>query len=141
MSKRQYILIGSGVAAISAAQEIRKTDPLAEIHLISDEPDGYYSRPGLAYFVTGELSERQIFPFKEKDFQALELIRHTATVEAVDAQAHHVTLKQAPQQDSAAAPEAGAALRPPAAGNRFASAAPELPGFGRQRYFEIRYPK
>lgn len=92
MTKRQYILIGSGVAAIAAAQTIRSADPQGEIHLISDEPDGYYSRPGLAYFITGELSEKQIFPFKEKDFHALDVKRHTATVTAVDTAAQRVKL-------------------------------------------------
>lgn len=92
MTHIRYVLVGSGVAAIAAAQSIRAQDDQAEIHIISDEPDGYYSRPGLAYFITGELSQKQIFPFKDKDFHQLGVIRHTDTVLAVKPATQQVTL-------------------------------------------------
>ena len=68
----RYLLIGSGVAAIAAAETLRERDANSEILLLSEDQHGYYSRPGLAYLLTGELDETQLFPFQKKDFQRLD---------------------------------------------------------------------
>jgi NAD(P)H-nitrite reductase large subunit len=57
------VIIGSGVAGFSAAEALSTIDPSAEILQISDDPHGFYSRPGLAYYLNGELPEKQLFPF------------------------------------------------------------------------------
>lgn len=67
----RHLILGTGVAGIAAAESIRTTDANAEIILISDDPFGYYSRPGLAYYLTGEVMEKQLFPFTTGDFQRL----------------------------------------------------------------------
>lgn len=69
----RYVIIGSGVSGISAAEAIREREPGADIVLIGDEPDGYYSRPGLAYYLTGELGEKQLYPYSEVDYRRLGL--------------------------------------------------------------------
>lgn len=69
----RYVLLGTGVAAISAAEEIRAHDPAGEIHLIGDDSFGYYSRPGLAYYLTGELGEEMLYPYRKQDFLKLNL--------------------------------------------------------------------
>ncbi len=66
-----YVIIGTGPSAVAAAEAIRSRDPKASITLVGDESWGYYSRPGLAYYLTGELSEKSLFPFTEDDFQKL----------------------------------------------------------------------
>lgn len=71
MSK--YVIIGAGAAGISAAEAIRNTDSRGEIILLCEETAGYYSRPGLAYYLTGEIDENFLFPFQAKDFQRLGL--------------------------------------------------------------------
>ncbi len=53
----RYVIVGQGVAGVSAAEAIRSVDRSAEILLVSNDPNGFYSRPGLAYYLTGELSE------------------------------------------------------------------------------------
>jgi NADPH-dependent 2,4-dienoyl-CoA reductase/sulfur reductase-like enzyme len=68
---RRYVIIGTGAAGIGAAEAIREQDPAGELLLVSDDPYGYYSRPGLAYFLTGEIPERQLFPFTQADFRQL----------------------------------------------------------------------
>ncbi len=65
----QYVIIGSGVAGIGAIDGIRSIDELGEIVLICEEKEGYYSRPGLAYYLTGELPESQLFPFKRRNYK------------------------------------------------------------------------
>lgn len=73
---RRYVIIGSGAAGIAAVEGIRDSDASGDIVLVSAERHGYYSRPGLAYYLTGELNEKQLFPFREDDFQALEVRRY-----------------------------------------------------------------
>jgi len=70
---KTYLIVGSGAAGIAAVEAIRSLDQQGRIVLISEEPEGYYSRPGLAYFLTGELGERQLYPFSESDFRRLEV--------------------------------------------------------------------
>lgn len=67
----RHLILGTGVAGIAAAESIRTTDASAEIILVGDDPFGYYSRPGLAYYLTGEVMEKQLFPFTTQDFQRL----------------------------------------------------------------------
>ncbi len=66
-----YVIIGTGVAGIAAALEIRRIDSAAAITLLTAEREGYYSRPGLAYYLTGELDEQQLYPFQKSDWQKL----------------------------------------------------------------------
>jgi NADPH-dependent 2,4-dienoyl-CoA reductase/sulfur reductase-like enzyme len=68
-----YVIVGMGAAGIAASEAIRRRDPQGEILLISEEAEGYYSRPGLAYVLTGEINEKQLFPFMEADFRRLNL--------------------------------------------------------------------
>ena len=57
----KYVIIGTGVAGIAAIEAIRSVDAAGEITMIGDDPHGYYSRPGLAYFLTGEVNDKQLF--------------------------------------------------------------------------------
>lgn len=89
---RRYIIIGSGVAGIAAAQAIRAKDSAGEINLVSDDSAGYYSRPGLAYYLTGELGESLLFPFNKKDLHDLHLRWHNGRIEKIDPIGHRVLL-------------------------------------------------
>ncbi|MFN3309123.1 MAG: NAD(P)/FAD-dependent oxidoreductase [Anaerolineales bacterium] len=81
---KHYLLVGSGVAALSAAEAIRQADPQGEITMLSNDPFGYYSRPGLAYYLTGELSESSLFPYCAEDFQRLGIRFVRGQVQEVD---------------------------------------------------------
>jgi nitrite reductase (NADH) large subunit len=67
----QYLIIGAGVASISAAEAIRSKEPESEIQLLSDDQNGYYSRPGLAYFLTGEVPKDQLYSYPAHAYQKL----------------------------------------------------------------------
>jgi len=67
----KYVIIGFGVAAIGAIEAIRSVDQTGEITLISNDPHGYYSRPGLAYYLTGELHDKALFPRTVEDLRRL----------------------------------------------------------------------
>lgn len=68
---RRHLLIGSGPAAISAAETIRSQDAQAEIVVLGAEARGYYSRPGLAYYLANEVPDKALFPFTAEDFASL----------------------------------------------------------------------
>ncbi len=89
----QYVIIGTGVAGIAAAEVIRRTDTISPIILVGDEPQGYYSRPGLAYVLTGEIPERQLFPVSKDRFQALKFRFVHNQVAQIDTDAQRLEMK------------------------------------------------
>lgn len=66
---RRHVILGMGAAGIAAAETIRHYDREGEIVCVSAEAAGYYSRPGLAYYLSKELGEKSLYPFTKKDFQ------------------------------------------------------------------------
>jgi NAD(P)H-nitrite reductase large subunit len=66
-----YVIIGSGVAGIAAIEAIRSVDQVGKVIQISDDPYGFYSRPGLAYYLTGELHDKALFPRIADEFRKL----------------------------------------------------------------------
>jgi len=89
---RRYVMIGSGVASIAAIEAIRSVDTHGEITLIGDEAHGYYSRPGLAYYLSGEINERQLFPMDEANFHKLNIRHLHARVERIHPEQHLIRL-------------------------------------------------
>jgi NADPH-dependent 2,4-dienoyl-CoA reductase/sulfur reductase-like enzyme len=69
----RYVIVGAGVAGISAAGALRSLDRTAEITVVSEDAYGFYSRPGLAYYLTRELPENQLAIYTKKDWQSLNL--------------------------------------------------------------------
>lgn len=90
---RRYVIIGSGVAGISAIEAIRSQDSAGEIYLISDEAFGYYSRPGLAYYLTKEISEDSLLPLKEHEFRMLDASPIQARVTHLNPKDHQLQLQ------------------------------------------------
>ena len=72
-----YVIIGSGAAGIAAAGAIRREVSKGKIQVITNDPYGYYSRPGLAYLLSGEVPQEQLFPFNEEYFreQNIQLVK------------------------------------------------------------------
>jgi NAD(P)H-nitrite reductase large subunit len=64
---KRYLIIGSGPAALSAIETIRKRDLTSEILLLSEEPYPPYSRPLISYLLAGKIEEERIY-FKGQDF-------------------------------------------------------------------------
>ena len=59
--KETFVIVGSGVAGTTAAEEIRKRNPVAEIELISEEPIIGYNRPMLTKGLLSELDMLHFF--------------------------------------------------------------------------------
>lgn len=69
----RYVMVGAGPAAIAAAEAIRTVDTAGEIIIVSEESYGYYSRPGLAYVLSGEIHEKNIYPYRSEDLRCLNI--------------------------------------------------------------------
>jgi len=82
----RYVIVGTGVAGISAAQTIRQQDSSAKITIIGDDPDLYYSRPGLAYYLTRELPKRSLFPISRGELDRQNIDIHHDYVTKIDAE-------------------------------------------------------
>jgi NADPH-dependent 2,4-dienoyl-CoA reductase/sulfur reductase-like enzyme len=88
----RYLIIGAGAAGVSAIEAIRSQDPAGEITQLCDEADGYYSRPGLAYYLTGEISKDCLFPFQNVDFERLRVQQIKAQAKRIFPIEHRVEL-------------------------------------------------
>jgi nitrite reductase (NADH) large subunit len=82
---------------MAAAEAIRQADDGADIVIVAADPHGYYSRPGLAYFLTRELPESRLFPFTAQDFRRLDAAWIAETATEIDPAAHRVTLQSGRQ--------------------------------------------
>ena len=69
----RYVIVGFGVAGLAAIEAIRSVDSTGEIVWVGDDPHGFYSRPGLAYFLTGELHDQALYPRRSNDFSELKI--------------------------------------------------------------------
>ena len=88
----KYLIIGAGAAGISAVEAIRKSDPLGEITQVCEESVGYYSRPGLAFYLTGEISEDSLFPFQNNDQKQMRVQYINAQAKRIYPNEHRVEL-------------------------------------------------
>ncbi len=88
-----YVIIGSGVAGIAAIEAIRSTDSASSLTLIGDDPYGFYSRPGLAYHLTGELHAKALFPRTAEDLQKLNFRSIKGKVTKISRPEHILELK------------------------------------------------
>ncbi len=85
----KYLIVGMGVAGISAAEAIRSIDQACEITLVSQDGHGYYSLPGLAYYLANEVPDKQLMPFNEDDFRRLDVNRIRCQVTQLDPENHN----------------------------------------------------
>lgn len=63
----KYIIIGNGIAGITAAESIRQCDHHGDITMISDETFLPYCRPMISHLLEGAVSEDKL-PIRGKDF-------------------------------------------------------------------------
>ncbi len=88
----QFAIIGSGIAGLSAAEAIRQRQPDASIALIAEESHHFYSRPGLAYLLRGDVPEKQLFLRGPEEIRSLGLKQINARVEKIRPEKREVCL-------------------------------------------------
>jgi len=77
--EKRYVIIGNGVAGTTAAETIRKNDPNASIHLLTNEPYPLYNRVSLPRFLQGVLTEQKVMirNFEWHEQRNIELVTET----------------------------------------------------------------
>lgn len=70
MKYYDYLIIGGGIAGVTAAETIRERDRAGSIAVVSDEPHPLYSRVLLPRFVRGEIRKEQLFLRRREDYEA-----------------------------------------------------------------------
>lgn len=88
----RYVIVGSGIAGLSAAEVLRVRDPTASIVMVGEEAHVPYSRPGLAYLLAGVIPERQLTVRSKEEIDRLQLDRRADEVVRLDPSSHTVVL-------------------------------------------------
>jgi NADPH-dependent 2,4-dienoyl-CoA reductase/sulfur reductase-like enzyme len=90
--KQRILIVGNGVAGITAAFTLRERNSRAEITVISGESDFFFSRTALMYAFMDKLDRRDLEPYERKVYtrQNIQLVR--AWVQDLDAGRHVVRL-------------------------------------------------
>jgi NAD(P)H-nitrite reductase large subunit len=86
------VIVGSGIAGLAAAEAMRQRVPRAGITMVSEESHSFYSRPGLAYLLRGDIPERQLFVRSAEDLRELQLERVAGRVEQLLCKEHELVL-------------------------------------------------
>lgn len=87
-----YVIVGNGAAGVTAAETIRAHDARSRITLVTAEPSLMYSRPGLAYVITGEIPPRQVIARRAEWYEQLRLDVVHSAAESLDVAAHRIYL-------------------------------------------------
>lgn len=90
----RHVIVGNGPAGWAAAEAIRQLDATAQITIISAEGPDFYSRPGLAYLLTGAVPEKMLFARKDGDYRRLRIERITGTVTGINPHRQHLHLRE-----------------------------------------------
>src|SRR5215470_9917582 len=59
--KISYLIIGNGIAGVTAAEVLRAEDPQASIGLIADDPSPVYYRPALKDYLGGHIPTEKLW--------------------------------------------------------------------------------
>jgi nitrite reductase (NADH) large subunit len=96
----KHVIVGNGVAGVTAAQSIIRADPSAEVHIFGAEPYPYYRRPLLWEFIAGQIEQDEL-TFRPPEWYAQRGIHLHLGVPAttLDPAAHRLTLADGSQAD------------------------------------------
>ncbi|MGE5416596.1 MAG: FAD-dependent oxidoreductase [Acidobacteriota bacterium] len=88
-----FVIVGAGIAGLSAAEAIRKRNRTAQVKLLTVEPHLTYYRPALSDYLSEELTNEQLFVKDAAwyDQQNIEVVLN-AEVKAIDAKDKKVVL-------------------------------------------------
>ena len=89
---RRYVIVGNGPAGATAAEAIRQHDAAGDIRIVGAEDVRFYSRPGLAYLLTGLVPERWLFSRPDSDYARAGVRRTVGTVRRIEPGGHRIEL-------------------------------------------------
>lgn len=87
----KHVILGCGIAGITAAETLRRHDSTADIVMIADEP--YYYRAALSFFMKGMIEEQELYGKPEGWHSKVNIDMKQATVSAIDTQNKSISLE------------------------------------------------
>ena len=75
---QRYLIIGSGIAGITAAETIRENDPTGQITLVTDEETPFYNRIRLCDFISGDLPPSELTGVPQAWYETKNIILRVA---------------------------------------------------------------
>ena len=94
MAKINYVIIGAGVAGISALVDIRNTDKKSKIYLIDNEGFKYYYRGALKFYVKGDLTQKQLNGMPDVFYKKLKVDLIQDVVKEIDFKEKSIKLEK-----------------------------------------------
>lgn len=89
----KYVIVGNGVAGVTAAQAIVRADGQGDIHIYGREPYPYYRRPLLWEFIAGKIAQEEVFYRPAEWYAERGIHLHLETeVAALDPATHRIVL-------------------------------------------------
>lgn len=89
----RYVIVGNGIAGITAAADLRQRDTRASIAIISRESDHFFSRTALMYEFAGQLCRTDLEPYPRNYYEQMNFQRVSALVTAIDTENKHVIIE------------------------------------------------
>ncbi len=86
----RYVILGTGVAGIAAIDTLRRMDRSAEIVVVTEDPHGFYSRPGLAYYLSDEVPQNRLNLYSPQDWKSLNVRYVLGQVTQIDPASHKI---------------------------------------------------
>jgi NADPH-dependent 2,4-dienoyl-CoA reductase/sulfur reductase-like enzyme/Fe-S-cluster-containing hydrogenase component 2/CRP-like cAMP-binding protein len=90
--RRSYVIIGNGIAGVTAAEILRTRDPDCALTIVADDPFPVYYRPALKDFLGGHLSEEKLWARQETFYQEQDIRFIPARVVGINPQRHAIQL-------------------------------------------------
>ncbi len=98
MAATHYVIIGNGIAGLSAAQEIRRHDSEGRITIVSDEVEPTYYRASLSEWIAEDNTTEMTYARTEGFYTTMGLERLTGRVDGVDPESKTVAMDDGTQQ-------------------------------------------
>jgi NADPH-dependent 2,4-dienoyl-CoA reductase/sulfur reductase-like enzyme len=92
-----YVIIGNGIAGVTAAETLRTEDALADIAVIADNPLPVYNRPALKDFLAGRASENTLWMRPKSFYQDHQIRFYMEHVVGIQIDQHCVQLQSGRQ--------------------------------------------
>ncbi|HLI89821.1 MAG TPA: FAD-dependent oxidoreductase [Ktedonobacteraceae bacterium] len=88
-----YLIIGNGIAGVTAAEILRREDPAALITIIADDPFPVYYRPALKDYLAGRVPEHKLWARPHTFYQEHRIRFIAGRVVGINAMQHCVQLQ------------------------------------------------
>ena len=92
-----YLIIGNGIAGVTAAEILRAEDSAADITVIADDPFPVYYRPALKDYLAGRVREDKLWARPNSFYEALRIRFLRDRVVGIQAGQHIVQLRSGQQ--------------------------------------------